>query len=296
MFRLAHISDVHLAPLPKVKRAELFSKRLTGYVNFRRNRTNIGNENVVALLAEHLESLAPDHTAITGDLVNLGLPAEFENARTWLQSLGHPKDHTLVLGNHDAYVRGARAMAFSRWQEWITGDDQKPVAHDTDYPVLRRRGGISIIGCNSARASAPFMATGYFKKDQGKRLQSLLKAERIAGQCRIVLIHHAPFPGATSRYKRLLGLKNFTAAIRQEGADLVLHGHTHLSTLEHIPGKSAPVPVLCVPAAYQWVGHKKPPATINLIEISGGKNRKIILTRHQLTPAGTFSAGEPIRL
>ena len=38
MFRLAHISDVHLGPLPDVDYRELASKRITGYVNWQRNR------------------------------------------------------------------------------------------------------------------------------------------------------------------------------------------------------------------------------------------------------------------
>ncbi|RVC83466.1 metallophosphoesterase, partial [Mesorhizobium sp. M4A.F.Ca.ET.022.05.2.1] len=38
MFRLAHISDVHLGPLPGVTYRELASKRVVGYVNWQRNR------------------------------------------------------------------------------------------------------------------------------------------------------------------------------------------------------------------------------------------------------------------
>jgi 3',5'-cyclic AMP phosphodiesterase CpdA len=303
MFRLAHISDIHLGPLPKVKRAELFSKRLTGYVNFRRNRTSNGDVNITAKLTDHLATLKPDHTVITGDLINIGLDEEFSHARKWLQTLGSTRDNTVILGNHDAYVRGARARAFAAWQDWVSGDDSRAVASDTDYPVLRRRGPVSIIACNSARASAPFMATGYFRKDQGERLRALLREEHDAGRCRVVLIHHAPFPKATSRYKRLLGLKNFMAAIADEGAELILHGHTHLATIEHTPGPHHPVPVVCVPAAFQWFGHKKPPAAINMIEIgdkqesdAGYKLWEINLTRHALDATGNFKAGEKTRL
>ncbi len=283
MFRLAHISDIHLGPLPKVRRRELFSKRITGYVNFRRNRTNVDQPEITANLLAYLRNLEPDHTVITGDLINLGLRSEFENAAHWLSRLGDPKDNTVVLGNHDAYVPGARQMAMEAWQPWINGDDESIIASEKHYPVLRQRDGISIIGCNSARASAPFLATGYFKKDQGKKLASILQEEGEAGRFRIILIHHAPFPGATDRYKRLRGMKNFMSVIREHGAELILHGHTHYATLESIPGKFGRVPVICVPAAYQWLGHKKPAAGINLFEITKSNEKwQVKLERHGL--------------
>ena len=282
--RLAHISDVHLGPLPKVKRSELFSKRITGYVNFRRNRMNADQPEITARLISFLKQLAPDHTVITGDLINLGLDLEIENAGNWLAGLGKPEDNTVVLGNHDAYVRGSRDKAMAAWQPWICGDDRKPVASADDYPVLRRRGGVSLIGCNSARASAPFLATGYFRKDQAKRLAEVLRTEHAAGQVTVVLIHHAPFPRATARHKRLIGLSNFTRVIAEHGADLVLHGHTHLATEAWLEGPEKKVPVICVPAAYQWPGYRKPPAGINLFTIEGSHRKaQITLQRYAYT-------------
>ena len=38
MFRLAHLSDVHLGPLPDVSYRQLASKRITGYLTWHRNR------------------------------------------------------------------------------------------------------------------------------------------------------------------------------------------------------------------------------------------------------------------
>jgi len=286
MFRLAHISDIHLGPLPRIKRRELFSKRITGYVNFRRNRSSNLHPEITARLINHLGTLEADHTAITGDLINLGLDSEIATAKAWLRSLGSPEDHTVVLGNHDAYIRGARGRAMESWQDWINGDDKALIKSEAQYPILRRRGKISIIGCNSARASAPFLATGYFKKKQAEGLQKLLREERRQNQCCIVLIHHAPQKDATSRYKRLLGATRFRDVIAQEGADLVLHGHTHLDTLTYIDASSAQVPVVCVPAAYQWAGYRKPPAGLNLFKITRKQQDwSIALERHGLEPS-----------
>ena len=38
MFRLAHLSDAHIGPLPRPKWRELIGKRATGYINWRRGR------------------------------------------------------------------------------------------------------------------------------------------------------------------------------------------------------------------------------------------------------------------
>ena len=38
MFRLAHLSDIHLGPLPELSFRELASKRVTGWYNWQRNR------------------------------------------------------------------------------------------------------------------------------------------------------------------------------------------------------------------------------------------------------------------
>ena len=295
MFRLAHISDTHLGPLPAVTRRELFSKRITGYVNFRRNRSSAVFPEITENLVTYLQTLKPDHTAITGDLINLGLSSEFENAVQWLQLLGDASDNTVVLGNHDAYVRGARAKAMAAWQQWITGDDGREIRDESDYPIVRRRGKISIIGCNSARASAPFLATGYFKKGQAERLGKILETERAAGQCCIILIHHPPHANATQRHKRLLGSKRFRTVIAKYGADLILHGHTHLATTTHINNPDKKVPVVCVPAAYQWPGHSKPPAGINLFLISKtGSQWQITLERHGISADQNLSANNII--
>ena len=71
MFRLAHISDVHLGPLPALTFLELFSKRITGFVNWHRNRRRHLFANTLDIVLDDIERRDPDHLAITGDLVNL---------------------------------------------------------------------------------------------------------------------------------------------------------------------------------------------------------------------------------
>ncbi|MET0879712.1 MAG: metallophosphoesterase, partial [Tardiphaga sp.] len=48
MFLLAHISDVHLAPLPSPALGDLMSKRGLGYLNWLRKRRAIHRPEVLA--------------------------------------------------------------------------------------------------------------------------------------------------------------------------------------------------------------------------------------------------------
>ena len=51
VFTLAHVSDIHLSPLPKVRRRQLLSKRLLGYVNWHRGRKFVHKREILDLLA-----------------------------------------------------------------------------------------------------------------------------------------------------------------------------------------------------------------------------------------------------
>lgn len=87
---LAHVSDVHLGPLPPFRTADLIGKRALGYVNWKRNRERIYSDAVRDALMVDLAAKAPDHIVVTGDLVNLALDGEFDNALAWLRALGPP--------------------------------------------------------------------------------------------------------------------------------------------------------------------------------------------------------------
>lgn len=297
MFKLTQISDVHLGPLPHVKKAELFSKRITGYINWKRNRGSNANSAILEKLVDYHQKLEADHSVITGDLINLGLKKEIENVHEWLKAFSDPEQTTLICGNHDAYVKGAFEYALEKWQPWILGDDKIGVTSNANFPTIRRRDQVSIISCNSAVATAPFLALGKFDAEQGIKLEKVLKEEKLKGQCRVVMIHHPPFANATHRHKQLHGIKHFSEAIKQAGAELILHGHTHLSTINYIDGLKGQVPTVCVPAAYQWCGHHKPASAINefLIE-QKSQIWEITLKRHSLTTVGNYEVSETKKL
>ena len=253
--------------MPKPGISELASKRIIGFLNWQRARKGAHSANTLKSLIADLQNKKPDHLVITGDLVNIALDGEFKNTAHFLQSLGNPDGISVVCGNHDAYVPGAMASAIEHWQPWMAGDD-RPLTSTEDYPVMRKFGDVALISCNSAEATLPFMATGYFRQNQANRLSELLDKAGRQNLCRVVVIHHPPVKGATLRHKRLIGTELFQQTIRGKGAELILHGHTHLATRHQIAGPKGPVPVISVPAASNEYGGNKPAARYNIFEIS----------------------------
>jgi 3',5'-cyclic AMP phosphodiesterase CpdA len=122
VFLLAHLSDPHLAPLPSPRPGELASKRLVGYLNWLRKRRAIHRRDVLAAIVADVLAAGADHIAVTGDLVNIALPAEIENAKAWLEALGPPGQVSVVPGNHDAYVPGTAALFTRAWAPYMARD------------------------------------------------------------------------------------------------------------------------------------------------------------------------------
>jgi 3',5'-cyclic AMP phosphodiesterase CpdA len=262
-FTLAHISDPHLAPLPEPHWTELLNKRVTGYINWRRNRRFVHDPRVLAAIVADLKAQRPDHIACVGDLANIALPEEFERGRTWLEHLGQPRDVSLVPGNHDAYVRGALHRAKVHWAPYMQGDD------GGSFPYLRRRGPLVLIGLTTAVPTAWGLAAGRLGARQVTVLAGLLDALKFERLFRVVLIHHPPV-SAAPWHKRLFDAGALKQEIAVHGADLVLHGHDHLAMLGWLRGAgSARVPAVGVPSASARPGAVKAAAGYNLYRIDG---------------------------
>ncbi len=271
MFKLVHISDPHLGPLPDVQPVQLASKRVLGYINWRRNRAHAMTNSYLDALIRDIHAQQPDHIALCGDLVNIALPKEVAGARDWLAIVGSPDTLSLTPGNHDAYVPGALKQAYGAWRPYMQSDPDlgltPPPGNDPHFPFVRRRGNITITGLSTARATGPFMATGHISSNQLRELADQLGRAKERGDFRVVMLHHPPVRNATAWYKRLVGSSRFRNIIAEHGAELVLHGHTHRATRMEISGPEGPVPVICVPSASNGLSGHKPPARYNLFTI-----------------------------
>jgi 3',5'-cyclic AMP phosphodiesterase CpdA len=267
-FTLAHFSDPHLPPLPKPRLKELAGKRVLGYLNWTRNRHKYYRREVLDALVGDLQAHAPDHIAVTGDLVNLALPAEFAPAQAWLQSVGRPDRVTAIPGNHDAYVRMTRHRFVEAFGDYLSGDE--PAPQGEAFPFLRRRGPIALIGLSSAVPTAPFMATGTLGRAQIEALERILMSLATEQAFRVLLVHH-PLR-SDSRPKRLTDSAPLLALIRKHGVELILHGHDHIHSTMWFDGPDGRIPSIGVPAASALARGRHPAAAYNLYRIENAGN------------------------
>jgi 3',5'-cyclic AMP phosphodiesterase CpdA len=265
MITLAHISDIHLAPLPPVRFVDLLGKRITGFLNWRFTRARTLAGEGLTNLVRHLREQNPDFVAVTGDLTNLALDAEINTAYNWLQTVGDPDRVVVSPGNHDAYVPGALKRAMERWGAYVQGETISTRA----FPFVRRVGDVAIVSCSSAIPSPPWMANGRFSASQAARLARVLKLLGDGGYFRVVLIHHPPDKESFHPRLGLWGSKGFREVIAEHGAELILHGHTHKSSMHAVPGPKGEVPVVGVAAAgaAQDAAHGDDPGRYNLFRI-----------------------------
>ncbi len=271
MFTLAHLSDIHLSPLPRARRSDLMSKRILGYVNWHRGRKYVHRREVLDLVTRDLIERKPDHIAVTGDLVNLGLPEEFLRAAEWLHHLGPPSDVTAIPGNHDAYVRLHPEAGTGHWKPYMQSNEAGEIIVPTPpslFPFVRRFGDIAIVALSSAIPTAPFIAAGKVGSRQRKLLGEALGRLGDKGLFRVVLVHHPPLPGQSNWARGLRDAGRTTRVIRQHGAELVLHGHNHEQTLNEIETVSGTAYVIGVPSASEAIEGRLPAARYNEYRIA----------------------------
>lgn len=289
---LAHFSDVHLGlhgGRPTAR--HLLSKRLLGYLSWRRSRYRVHRREVLDALLADVRAHAPDHIAVTGDLVNLSLPSEFAAARRWLETLGAPDRVTVVPGNHDALVAVAWDEGLGAWQEWMRGDE----GAGQGFPFVRIRGPVALVGLSSAVPTWPLLATGRIGAGQAERLRAVLEDLGRKKLFRVVLVHHPVRRQGDSRRKALSDGDRLAAVLAESGAELVLHGHTHMGRLDALPGPTGPIPSLGSSSASAIPSHKGDAARWHLLAVSarpdGGWELRVTVRRLDATLAAFETAG-----
>jgi 3',5'-cyclic AMP phosphodiesterase CpdA len=267
------MSDLHIGPLPRPKRSELLNKRVFGYLNWHNSRKTIHHRPTLDRLAADLRQTAPDHVAITGDIVNLGLREEYLLALDWLSRLGTPHAVSVVPGNHDAYVPLWKEPGIGRWNSFMSNDGEGEHIHASTrsgFPYLRRRGDIAIIGLSSAIPTMPLIAAGRLGAKQRQRLASILHSLRGENVFRVILIHHPPVQLAGNWVRGLRDASELKLILRDYGAELVLHGHDHTHSIRALNGPDGRIPVVGIPSASVVSHPHKPLARYNVYEIEPG--------------------------
>lgn len=265
MFTLAQLSDWHIASRPGL--FDLAGKRGLGFINWQRGRKYIHRRDVLDLTIRDLKAQRFDHIAVTGDLVNLSLAEEYALARDRLELLGPPRDVSVVPGNHDVYVHGVEDAPAQFWGDYLRGDDGA-----LGFPYLRRRGDVALIALSTGLPTAPFLATGKLGEAQLARLAEML--QQTASAFRVVLIHHPPVTPPHRHLRRLVDAAALDRVLKENGAELLLHGHDHSRAVVWLDGPDAKIPAVGVPSASARAAHgEENGAGHNLFQIDGAAGR-----------------------
>ena len=199
-----------------------------------------------------MAAFSPDAIALTGDLTNFALPSEFAAAGRFIERLGPPGRVLVIPGNHDALVRVPEAEGLAHWSPWMRGDGDVP-----GFPYLRRRGGVALIGLSSAIVTAPGFAAGALGGAQLERLGTILARTRAEGLFRLVMIHHPPV-GENNR-RGLRDRAALLALLAREGAEMLIHGHSHRPALLPLPGRDGRlIPSIGIPPALHGPARRHP--------------------------------------
>jgi 3',5'-cyclic AMP phosphodiesterase CpdA len=282
VFSLAHLSDLHLGPLPLgAARRHFALKRSIGVFNWRLNRHRIHSMAAANAVAADIVASAPDHVALTGDIVNVAARDEFTAAAAWLQGFGDPRWISFVPGNHDTYVRMDWQHGLSHLAAYMQGDMNVALAQSspqiaTPFPYVRLRRNVALIGLSTAVPQPLHRAAGLLGRTQVESLAFLLSDLRERGYARVIMIHHPPLPGLAKPRKSLSDAAPLRDVLEAHGAELVLHGHNHEHMLNTLNSRFGQVHVLGVPSASLVASEHHPVAAWNLYRIQRQAGRWLI--------------------
>ena len=228
---IAHLSDVHLAPLAAFWPVHWNAKRFLGFANWMVRRRKSHLRAVVDLLVADLRHQGVDHICVSGDLINIGLPQEYEMALLWLHTLGPPNCVSVVPGNHDIYTRLRKHTGVGRWARYMESDEWGATlapGPGPRFPYVRRiNDTIALVGLNSAIPTPPGIASGEVGSEQIHECHRILDELGRMGMFRLVMIHHPPLVSQVLPGRDLKDAPALERAIIDAGAELVIHGHNH---------------------------------------------------------------------
>ena len=173
-------------------------------------------EAILAPLQESIEGQQPHLIVVSGDLTQRARPAQFREARAFLDRL--PGAKLVVPGNHDVPL-------YNVYQRFVRplGRYRRHFSEEGEYLDEE----IAVVGVNTAR-SAVFKG-GRINRAQIERVRA--RFCRLAPPVTKIVVTHHPFdlPAHTHR-RHLVGRAALAMAeLARCGADLLLAGHLHAS-------------------------------------------------------------------
>ena len=210
-------------------------------------------------ITECLTEIKPDLIIITGDSVDQPTKNNFKCLASNIKKITDNSElprhlHILpVPGNHDYFLFGNILFNFSLWNRKLLFDKYlKKMIHPFDnyhdtIKSLYNKYNIAFFPLDSNESKYKFaFAQGYLinplqsLKKYDEIFQKISKKEGISysNSTKIILLHHHPLPIATPKRKehleKFLVLRNsyqFLEACRLINANIILHGHKHISNI-----------------------------------------------------------------
>lgn len=279
-FTFAHLTDPHLTSLAGYRPG--LNKRLLGYLSWRHRRRHIHRLDVLDAVTDDALASNPDHVAVTGDLVHIGLAHEHAAAAVWLRRLGDAGRVSLAPGNHDYYAADSSIGVDASWGPWL------PEA--AAWPHVQVKGPFAFIAANSGTPTPAGFATGALDAAQETRLAGVLEQHRHL--LRVLLIHHSPLPESHPPRKALQTAASLRALIARHGCELVLHGHAHRPLFGAVETPTGTAVVVGAPSASVCDARPDRAGGHNLFRYDGGGSLQ--LTRRTWTATGMITREEHV--
>lgn len=272
---IAHLTDIHLPSLPLPRLGELNLKQALGFLNWHWSRKNIHRAAALETLMDDLSEQSYSHMLVSGDLVNLGLKAEFKAGIDWLNMQGDHNDVSYVPGNHDYYPGNHIFEQNKSYLDFMKSDGVGASlggGTGPDVPFVKIINKVALIGVNSGVTTPLFKAFGKVSDQQLEQLAKILKKAKAHGFYRLIGVHHPPIHGLTSPSRSMTNDTAFRALIKEAGAELVLYGHNHVQRYDRLLTCDGPCHVVGAPSASVGQAGKYDLARYNLYNISRGSN------------------------
>jgi 3',5'-cyclic AMP phosphodiesterase CpdA len=195
-------------------------------------------------LEEHIHEERPAAVAVSGDLTQRCTSHEFERAARFLDSIRKTAPAIVVPGNHDVRWMWAIARSIGLFKRHRPGFKyeryRKHISHELN-PSLEVPGAV-IAGINTAHGISRGSLTrrirdlGVIGHVPARGLEKARETfKRVPeGAARIVMIHHNPIRGATSRRHGLANTREALEAFADLGAELILCGHDHQEAIHYV--------------------------------------------------------------
>lgn len=308
-FRLAHVTDPHFRSFDGARLGDFMGKRAVGALNLVVNRRRHHKMELLDAMATDLRQERPDHLALTGDLSNVALEAEWRQALRWIEATGRrPETVTVIPGNHDAYVpevvaRQAFEGLFGAYQspdlQVAAGDGTGASAgaggDRATYPFVQFRGPLALVAVNSCVPTGDLGAWGEVGAPQLARIEAVLGRAELRDKVRVVLIHHPPVKLKGAEERNLKDREALGGVLARAGADLVLHGHDHRDETATLAGPGgASIPVVGAGSA-SYAGGPEKRARYNVYEFDGRQVTRVTRVHDEAANAFREAARDVLR-